>query len=170
MEIAQSLASISGCFKLLLILTSAMFAIAQYYDTRQQKMITQYKDDLWKHELVNADDIIAVKAVKEEFDRLTNIKAEVTQSIIIALWILLFIYSFLLMAILMDPYWFDGLRIPYPPKHFLILSISSVYLFLMSCWLTLNLIKMRRQLKIFRNDIEVFKKMCEAIKSALGNS
>ena len=169
MDVVNSLySSIPSCFTILLILTSTMFAVSQYYDNRQRTLISQETDELWEYDLKDIENNPRMSDVKEEFDRLTNLKPVDNQIVIIVLWILLFFIAFLFMLILIDPYLPANYK--FPGDYMGSIAISSIYLFIVSCILTINLVRMRAQLKKFRNDIESFNKIYEAVINALAGN
>lgn len=146
-----------------------MFAVAQYYDGRQRKFMTEDHNSIWVFHLHDIADP-HMRDIKNEFDRLLNIEPINNQNIIICLWVLLVFYTLLLMIILIDLFWIgtDSASISSNYSH--IMTISSIFLFIFSGWLTVNLMKMRTQLREFRKDAKALNKIYEAVHNALENN
>ncbi len=152
-----------GSIKVLAVLTSAIFAIAQYYENRQKKLIDEGKKETENVGFPSADRNEEIKGYKKRWDTIQNKKPLNNHKIIPTLWGLILSYVILLPFILMVsilPEFFKS----FPFKVFSTVEIiylcfvgASSILIWTSIKLTISLIDMRKQLMAFQEDIEKIK-------------
>lgn len=165
-----------GIFKILVVLTSAMFAIAQYFDSRQRKFIKDEQDRIWALDYKDAEENPGMQDVKDECDQIQAIEILNNQPIIATLWVLFVFYSFLLALKLILPYVieltilkniFDSINFIKSDIFIFIIAVMAVALFLVSIWLTFNLKRMKNQLTEFRIRIRNFIHLYEAVSKSI---
>lgn len=175
-DIPQFLIDASGIFKLLLVLTTALFAIAQYYENRQRESIEREQERIRKLDFTLANTNEGMKEVKKKWDTIQNIDPINNQSIIFPLLFLIVFYILLfVLALLSD--WInllfnkDTKNLTTDITNFIsiLLKISALVLLVFSIWLLINWNRMKEQLKKFKTEAETIYTLYEAVNKAINN-
>lgn len=154
---------VAGCFKLLAIFTSALFAIAQYYENRQRKTIEHDQRIIMEIDLSQQDNPSALKdSVKSIYDKIMNVKPINNQKIIFCLLLLICFLIFLFVLSL----WLDWVPVVISIIRGTLRIYSAIMLFFAG-WLLLNWMLMQSQMKNFQNSIDNFKTLSDTFKKFL---
>lgn len=157
----------SVIFNVLLLSTSAFFAVSQYYENRQTRLIEEEQKKLETYNLSLADSNTGMSDVKHRWDELRVIRPINNNYIIVIVFSLLVIYTFVF-AIGMIGGWCAGeyhLMVCNIINH--ILRFLSIIVFVMGVCLFVNWIKMKNQLEKFTKDIGSFDILYKTVNKAI---
>jgi hypothetical protein len=155
-----------GIFHVLLVFTSAFFAVAQYYENRQSKIIEGEQNRLKGIDFALAHANEGMKDVKKKWDDLQVIKPINNHYIIVILFILLLVYI-LSFAVGMTGAWCPTENTAICSAVLNVARVFSVLLFVLAVCLFVNWIRMKNQLQKFRGDIETFNVLYKTVKKAI---
>lgn len=169
MGIPKFLIDASGIFKLLLVLTSALFAIAQYYENRQRKCIEKEQEKIGKLDFKFAENNEGMKEVKKKWDNIQNIDPINNQYIIFPLLFLIVFYILLFVLALLSDWIIFFINSDITWLISSLLKISAIFLLVFGVWLLINWNKMNKQLKKFKEETETINNLHEAVTKAINS-
>lgn len=159
------LVDIASSFKLLIVLTSALFAIAQYYENNQRKIIENEQHITRDIDLSQQHATTLRNSVKDIYDSIMNVKPINNQRTIFCLLLLICLLIFLFVLALCSD-WFSinvqAVR--------LALKLYSVVTLFFGAWLLVNWLRMQRQMKNFKASVNTFKTLCATFAKFLENN
>lgn len=156
-----------GFFKILIILTSALFAIAQYYESRQRKIIEEGKRRLRTLNFTSAENNEGMRDVKRKWEDIQLAIPINNQIIIYPLLILLVIYIVIFTAYVYSDWTVRILNIELVSASIVMLKILLIPLLIASIIMLKNLRKMIMQLSEFERKSENICTLHQAVSKAL---
>jgi hypothetical protein len=147
-------AEIASIFKILAVLTSALFAISQYYENRQHKTIEVDQQRIREIDLSQQDSI--KDSVKNIYEKIMNVTPIHNQAIIVCLFLLICVLILLFFLSLVEVFSLLVLHT--------ILIFYSFIIVILSCWIFINWRRMQNQLTAFKFEVTNFKNLSDAFK------
>lgn len=157
----------TGAFKVLVILTSAFFAVAQYYENRQANYI---KDELKTLKAFKFESFISNEGIHEVKKKWENILFEQpinNEIIIIILLALLVSHNILFAAVMVAGWCPQNIGDTIYSFVFWILRVLSIILIPLGILLVINCKKMSAQKKKFMSDTENFITLYDIVQKAI---
>lgn len=147
-------ADFPSIFHVLLVFTSAFFAISQYYENRQARLFQEGQKNLVV-DFALADSNDGMREVKKKWDDIQVVKPINNHSIIVGLFILFLLYI-LFFSIGMFGKWFP-----------VVLQYLSIVLVGLGIFLFINWFRMKNQLTKLNGNIETFNILYQTVRKAI---
>lgn len=159
-----------GFFKILVILTSALFAMAQYYESRQSKIIEDGRRRLRNLNFTLAENNESMRDIKKKWDEIQLIVPINNQLIIYTLLLLFVAYIAIFGGYAYSDWSMKLFNFGMEDASIAILRILLIPLFISAVLFLINLKKMVTQLSDFEKKAENICALHQAVSKALGNN